>query len=137
MPRCEIHRRIIPVPPPLVGGPLDSRQEHYRGRPAWNSVPVGRVEHAIFENRRVPHALPRWLSRRWGRGTMSRVAPVDRRRSTFPNEPAVMPVKVQCPNPDCCASYSIADELLGRTGRCKKCGTKFVLDAETPAPDSA
>jgi predicted Zn finger-like uncharacterized protein len=37
-----------------------------------------------------------------------------------------MPVKVFCPNPDCDALYSIADEIVGRTVRCKRCGTKFV-----------
>src|SRR4051812_33605867 len=48
-----------------------------------------------------------------------------------------MPVEVQCPNPDCSTSYSVADELLGRTGRCKQCGTKFVLNADSRPPESA
>jgi serine/threonine protein kinase len=38
-----------------------------------------------------------------------------------------MPVKMVCPNPKCDASYTVADENLGRLGRCKKCGTKFPL----------
>ena len=44
-----------------------------------------------------------------------------------------MPVKIACPNPDCDASYSVADENLGRLGRCKKCGTKFPLIPPTRA----
>ncbi len=42
-----------------------------------------------------------------------------------------MPVQIACPNPDCDASYSVADENLGRLGRCKKCGTKFPLVPHT------
>ncbi|MBV8269702.1 MAG: hypothetical protein JO252_25545, partial [Planctomycetaceae bacterium] len=36
-------------------------------------------------------------------------------------------IKVFCPNPNCSASYSIADEKVGRIGRCKRCGQKFEL----------
>jgi serine/threonine protein kinase len=43
-----------------------------------------------------------------------------------------MPVQMACPNPDCDASYSIADQNLGRMGRCKKCGTRFPLVPPTP-----
>jgi formylglycine-generating enzyme required for sulfatase activity/predicted Ser/Thr protein kinase len=42
-----------------------------------------------------------------------------------------MPVTFQCPNPDCGASYSVADEVVGRMGRCKRCGTKFPLVPHT------
>jgi formylglycine-generating enzyme required for sulfatase activity/predicted Ser/Thr protein kinase len=38
-----------------------------------------------------------------------------------------MAVQVVCPNPSCGASYSIADELVGRMGRCKRCGQPFAL----------
>ncbi len=38
-----------------------------------------------------------------------------------------MPVRVQCPNEQCRASYSVSDADLGRSGKCKKCGTKFEL----------
>src|SRR4051812_43689984 len=40
-------------------------------------------------------------------------------------------IKVFCPNPDCSASYDIADEQIGRTGRCKRCGWSFQLGAGT------
>jgi formylglycine-generating enzyme required for sulfatase activity/predicted Ser/Thr protein kinase len=42
-----------------------------------------------------------------------------------------MPVNFLCPNPECTASYSVADENLGKMGRCKKCGTKFALVPDT------
>ncbi|CAN5601578.1 hypothetical protein BH23PLA1_BH23PLA1_36490 [soil metagenome] len=38
-----------------------------------------------------------------------------------------MPVRVQCPNPACQASYSVADEALGHKGRCPKCRQTFEL----------
>src|SRR4051794_26630832 len=40
-------------------------------------------------------------------------------------------IKGFCPNPDCAASYSIADEQVGRTGRCKHCGRTFALVPNT------
>jgi predicted Zn finger-like uncharacterized protein len=48
-----------------------------------------------------------------------------------------MSVKIACPNPECDASYSVADEKLGRIGRCKKCGTKFPLVPDTRAEISS
>ena len=47
-----------------------------------------------------------------------------------------MPVEVVCPNPDCGASYSVADEEVGRRARCRKCGRAFTAEAatRTPAP---
>jgi predicted Ser/Thr protein kinase len=44
-----------------------------------------------------------------------------------------MPVTVVCPDPDCGASYSVADSLLGRRARCRKCGRPFALAAEARA----
>ncbi len=53
-----------------------------------------------------------------------------------------MPVKTLCSNPDCLASYTVADEAVGRSARCKKCGTTFRLEAsqadapiDLPEPD--
>ncbi|CAN5910106.1 hypothetical protein BH23PLA1_BH23PLA1_25570 [soil metagenome] len=40
-----------------------------------------------------------------------------------------MPVRITCPNPDCGASYSVADEHLGRAGRCRKCGQRFTFSS--------
>ncbi len=46
-----------------------------------------------------------------------------------------MPVRVLCPNPECLASYSVADEAIGRPARCKKCGKTFRLgDSQADAP---
>ncbi len=44
-----------------------------------------------------------------------------------------MPFNFLCPNPNCSASYSVADENLGKLGLCKKCGTKFALVPSTRA----
>src|SRR5262249_29844929 len=41
-------------------------------------------------------------------------------------ERRTMAVTVQCPNPDCHASFSIADEDLSRTEYCPKCGSRLV-----------
>src|SRR6266436_2120938 len=41
-------------------------------------------------------------------------------------EPA-MPVQVSCPNPKCGKLYSVAEEALGRSTRCKHCGQRFTL----------
>ena len=38
-----------------------------------------------------------------------------------------MPSTIICPNPDCTASYSVADHNLGQMGQCEKCGTNFPL----------
>ncbi|CAN5612328.1 hypothetical protein BH23PLA1_BH23PLA1_38660 [soil metagenome] len=38
-----------------------------------------------------------------------------------------MSVRVQCPNPACGSSYSVADEYLGRSGSCRKCGQRFTF----------
>ncbi len=40
-------------------------------------------------------------------------------------------VQVVCPNTDCGATYSVSDEWIGRTGRCKRCGLSITI------PDSA
>ena len=48
-----------------------------------------------------------------------------------------MPFKFVCPNPDCATSYTVADQILGRIGCCKKCGTKFPLVPATVAPNPA
>src|SRR4051812_9544181 len=39
----------------------------------------------------------------------------------------LMLLKVQCPNPDCRASFSVSDAELGQPGRCRKCGRAFSL----------
>jgi serine/threonine protein kinase len=36
-----------------------------------------------------------------------------------------MPITIQCPNPMCRASASVADTFAGRGVKCKKCGTPF------------
>src|SRR4051794_838692 len=36
-----------------------------------------------------------------------------------------MPVTVACPNPTCGRTSPMPDELLGRSVRCKHCGTRF------------
>jgi formylglycine-generating enzyme required for sulfatase activity/serine/threonine protein kinase len=38
-----------------------------------------------------------------------------------------MPVKVVCPNPNCKAEYRVAQDRLGKSGTCSKCGLKFAL----------
>src|SRR4051794_18268145 len=38
-----------------------------------------------------------------------------------------MAVKVQCANPNCRASFSVADADVGSIERCKKCGRRFPL----------
>jgi predicted Zn finger-like uncharacterized protein len=51
-------------------------------------------------------------------------------------------VVVKCPNPQCPAQYRVEEALLGKRGKCKQCGTSFLLtttDAElaavsTPVP---
>ena len=40
-----------------------------------------------------------------------------------------MPVRIQCPNPDCGKTYSVADDQLGQTAVCKHCGHTFTLKA--------
>ena len=40
-----------------------------------------------------------------------------------------MAVRLQCPNPDCLASYSITEAELGRSLRCDKCGWVFELSS--------
>ena len=47
-----------------------------------------------------------------------------------------MSVKTRCPNPNCRQSYHIAEEELGKQGRCKKCSTRFTFAVigETQAP---
>jgi tRNA A-37 threonylcarbamoyl transferase component Bud32 len=36
-----------------------------------------------------------------------------------------MPVMIQCPNPNCARSSSVADDVVGRGVRCRHCGTRF------------
>lgn len=38
-----------------------------------------------------------------------------------------MLVKVVCPNPECAASFAVPEDVIGRTGRCKKCGKTFPM----------
>ena len=38
-----------------------------------------------------------------------------------------MPIKVACPNPDCKAEYQVAQDRLGHSAKCSKCGLKFTL----------
>src|SRR4051812_105789 len=38
-----------------------------------------------------------------------------------------MPVQVSCPNPSCGKVYSVSEDLLGRSTRCKHCGQRFTL----------
>ena len=48
-----------------------------------------------------------------------------------------MPIKIACPNPDCKAEYQVAEDRLGRSTKCSKCGLKFTLQMsadETAAP---
>jgi hypothetical protein len=40
-----------------------------------------------------------------------------------------MPVRVQCPNPDCGKTYRVAEDRLGQTGKCENCGRTFTLKA--------
>ncbi len=42
-----------------------------------------------------------------------------------------MPVLIQCPNPNCARSSSVADDVVGRGVRCKHCGTRFKASAST------
>ncbi|HEX8199650.1 MAG TPA: protein kinase, partial [Isosphaeraceae bacterium] len=49
-------------------------------------------------------------------------------------------VRVVCPNPDCRRSGEVDEALLGKRGRCKKCGTSIVFapsDGDSPAPSAA
>jgi formylglycine-generating enzyme required for sulfatase activity len=49
-----------------------------------------------------------------------------------------MAVKLQCPNPDCQASYNVDPAYLGRSTRCKKCGRAFKLgDPKDSSPAAA
>jgi formylglycine-generating enzyme required for sulfatase activity len=48
-----------------------------------------------------------------------------------------MAVRLQCPNPVCLASYSIAEAELGRELRCRKCGSVFELSSSDKEPDAA
>jgi formylglycine-generating enzyme required for sulfatase activity/serine/threonine protein kinase len=41
-----------------------------------------------------------------------------------------MPVPIACPQ--CVATYQVAEETLGRAGRCKQCGAQFSLVADAP-----
>ena len=41
-----------------------------------------------------------------------------------------MPTFVCCPNASCRNRSPVADELLGKSGRCKRCGQTFTLTAE-------
>lgn len=41
-----------------------------------------------------------------------------------------MPITIQCPNPSCRASESIADSFSGKNIKCTKCGAQFIA---TPA----
>jgi formylglycine-generating enzyme required for sulfatase activity len=38
-----------------------------------------------------------------------------------------MSTQVQCPNPECRMTASVSEDKLGRSGRCKRCGTRFTL----------
>ena len=38
-----------------------------------------------------------------------------------------MAIKVACPNPDCKAEYQVAEDRLGQSAKCHKCGLKFTL----------
>lgn len=38
-----------------------------------------------------------------------------------------MPVQVRCPNADCGKTFFVADELVGKTARCKGCSQPFAL----------
>lgn len=44
-----------------------------------------------------------------------------------------MPANVTCPNASCGKAYQVADEYLGRRGRCKSCGTEFVFSDASSA----
>ena len=48
-----------------------------------------------------------------------------------------MPIKIICPNPECNTSYRVDDDKIGRSTRCKKCGTKFSITATEADPSSA
>ena len=36
-------------------------------------------------------------------------------------------VTTKCPNPSCGKSFDVSEEYLGRSGRCKQCGTRFTV----------
>jgi hypothetical protein len=47
-----------------------------------------------------------------------------------------MPVRVQCPNPECGKIYRVDEARLGQTATCKQCGRTFTLEAlETDTSD--
>jgi WD40 repeat protein/predicted Ser/Thr protein kinase len=48
-----------------------------------------------------------------------------------------MPVQVRCPNPSCGQVFHLPDHYAGRPGRCKACGTTFVMNAATDEPAPA
>jgi len=43
-----------------------------------------------------------------------------------------MPVRISCPNLACNATFSGAGDLVGRSVRCKRCGTAFVASEDGP-----
>ncbi len=48
-----------------------------------------------------------------------------------------MLVKVVCPNPECKTSFAVAGDVIGRIGRCKKCGKKFPMQGSGSVSPSA
>src|SRR5262245_24024251 len=48
-----------------------------------------------------------------------------------------MAVLVHCSNPSCKQEFRIKEEMLGKSGKCKACGTTFVLRAPDAAPGDA
>jgi hypothetical protein len=47
-----------------------------------------------------------------------------------------MMVAIRCPNPTCSKSFQVSEEVLGRTGHCKQCGTYFILSESGDGPPS-
>ena len=50
-----------------------------------------------------------------------------------------MNIRICCPNPDCGASLRVPAENIGRNGRCRQCGTSFVVtgDEVSSRPEGA
>lgn len=48
-----------------------------------------------------------------------------------------MPVLVRCTNPSCKQEFRVKEEVVGKSAKCKNCGTTFVLRPAEAAADSA
>ncbi|HWE40563.1 MAG TPA: MJ0042-type zinc finger domain-containing protein [Isosphaeraceae bacterium] len=46
-----------------------------------------------------------------------------------------MTATIQCPNPDCPATFAVGEGQFGKKAKCPKCGTRFEVAVETVASD--